>query len=374
MLPAGTPGAAMSAQRISIRSASPRARRGPQLLEKRLVIVDRDDLGAQRIRQHQRRAPAAAAEVERTRRRRQLRQAPQRRTRAGIAPRPRRGSPSNRRKKASLRPPLLGCASPELLGCASSLGCASPELSLCKPSPRLGRSSGSLGFAGGGLLPEQRRGIPRRSEGRRVRSVSLPTHALPRRLTVNDILTIRARSVQTVHATLGLGARAPRGGAGDRAAPGRSEGSGRPNPHGPVDRSIFRPGDRWRRPDRLPQRSGAHAARPFAGIRRFLQWRGLRPAKRGAMPIVEHDPWRMQYFRGWRARTRCSSRPRTRRLRAVSQVPLDLQQAARGRVPGHGLRAPRHGAQGVPGVLKPVYNMRGMGAGSRIFAARATTS
>jgi hypothetical protein len=63
-------------------------RREPQLVEERPVEVDGDHLGPQHLRQHQRRAPAPAAEVEHARRRRQLSQPPQRLTGAGIAPRP----------------------------------------------------------------------------------------------------------------------------------------------------------------------------------------------------------------------------------------------------------------------------------------------
>ena len=129
-LPAGTPGAAMSAHRASISSSSrARAERRSQLVEKRLVIVHRDHLGAQRIRQHQRRAPAAAAEVEHARRGRELRQTPQRLTRAVIAARPLPRQPLEQAKQGPRSaPPWLCQPYPwlckrlcELLGCASLL-------------------------------------------------------------------------------------------------------------------------------------------------------------------------------------------------------------------------------------------------------------
>jgi hypothetical protein len=89
------------------------------------------------------------------------------------------------------------------------------------------------------------------------------------------------------------------------------------------------------------------------------------------VPIVEHDPWRMQYFEG----AGCPDEVRipTEDGDAYQWFPkhrwvynkLTVCES-QGLVCGlHGMEPPS-----FPVFSKPVYNMRGMGAGSRIFRSR----
>ena len=92
------------------------------------------------------------------------------------------------------------------------------------------------------------------------------------------------------------------------------------------------------------------------------------------MPIRETDPWRMQYFDGLPpARTTSAFRLRTAMPGpGISAHKWIYNKLAIVRKPGPADAGP-HGRRPaiVPGVFsKPIYNMRGMGAGSRVHAQR----
>ena len=86
------------------------------------------------------------------------------------------------------------------------------------------------------------------------------------------------------------------------------------------------------------------------------------------MPIVEHDPWRMQYFKG----VAC---PDAVFIPTEDSDAYELFPKYRWIynkllvAESQGMDCGLHGMapKAFPVFSKPVYNMRGMGAGSRIF-------